>query len=212
MKPSEEARLNEVKRIGKDRASEAANTLTSAFADDVFSIWLREDPKQSDFIWWECLLRNTPVFSEVHAMGDLSAVAIWLPSQELAKQFFEETGTKSSEKNSDLVRAREAIATTAYECFGERYNIFGKIHELAPKEPHWYLGVIGTLQEYFGKGRGTLLLKEMTKHLDEVGLPAYLEASNLKNSALYARHGFEITQEINLMGAPTLYSMRRKPK
>ena len=92
MKPSEEARLNEVRRIGKDRASEAATTLDSAFREDNLFLWMRNDPKQSDLVWWETIIKNMPSFSEIHAMGDISAVSLWLPSDELSKQLAADAG------------------------------------------------------------------------------------------------------------------------
>lgn len=212
MEPSEEARLTEVRRIGKDRASEAAVTLQKAFEQDDFLSWLRGGSKKSDLAWWECLLKNIPAFGETHAIGDISAVSFWLPSEDLVKQFSQDASMKKDEAAPASVFDEEEIINTAFEYFGDRIEIFYKLHEMSPKEPHWYLASIGTLPEHHGKGRGTQLLKMMTEHLDNVGLPAYLEASNLKNSALYARHGFEVTQEIELMGAPTLYAMWRKPK
>ena len=110
------------------------------------------------------------------------------------------------------MEAIEEVLKVSLEYFGEKTQIIIEMHELVPKQAHWYLASIGTLPEFFGKGRGTKLLEKMTQHLDTVGLPAYLEASSTKNAALYSRHGFEITQELNLMDAPTLYAMWREPR
>ncbi len=43
-------------------------------------------------------------------------------------------------------------------------------------------------------------------------LPAYLEASSPRNRALYERHGFEVTGEIQVADSPPLWPMLRRPR
>lgn len=48
---------------------------------------------------------------------------------------------------------------------------------------------------------------------NEEGLPAYLESSNPRNIAFYARHGFEVREEVECgKGAPVCTTMWREPR
>lgn len=81
-----------------------------------------------------------------------------------------------------------------------------------PKEPHWYLGVLGTRPDRQGRGIGSALLGPVLGRCDEEGIPAYLESSKHANLAFYARHGFRVTGEIALpSGGPTVWPMWRDP-
>jgi GNAT superfamily N-acetyltransferase len=88
-----------------------------------------------------------------------------------------------------------------------------RIESLHPKEPHWYLGVLGTRTLSQGKGIGSALLAPVLERCDEEGVPAYLESSKHSNIAFYRRHGFELTGEISLPSAgPTVWPMWRDPR
>ena len=87
------------------------------------------------------------------------------------------------------------------------------VEQLHPKEPHWYLGVLGTRRAEQGKGVGSALLEPALRRCDEEGVPAYLESSKESNIAFYGRHGFEVTGEIELpRGGPTVWPMWRDPR
>ena len=73
-----------------------------------------------------------------------------------------------------------------------------------------YIGVRRAAQ---GTGLGGALLRSMTAECDERGIAAYLESSDPRNDALYARHGFVATGEIVVpRGAPRIMAMWRDPK
>jgi ribosomal protein S18 acetylase RimI-like enzyme len=81
-----------------------------------------------------------------------------------------------------------------------------------PHEPHWYLSFIAAEPRFQGMGLGSALLEANLAHIDESGLPAYLENSNPKNSRLYERGGFMVRKDIAPKGAPQLLSMWRSPR
>jgi ribosomal protein S18 acetylase RimI-like enzyme len=82
-----------------------------------------------------------------------------------------------------------------------------------PKEPHWYLGVLGTRTAAQGRGIGSALLLPVLDRCDAEGIPAYLESSKHSNIAFYRRHGFEVTGEIALpFGGPSVWPMWRDPR
>jgi GNAT superfamily N-acetyltransferase len=87
------------------------------------------------------------------------------------------------------------------------------VEQLHPKEPHWYLGVLGTRTAQQGKGIGSALLQPALERCDADAIPAYLESSKHSNIAFYRRHGFEVTGEIQLpLGGPTVWPMWREPR
>ncbi len=87
------------------------------------------------------------------------------------------------------------------------------VERLHPKEPHWYLGVLGTRPSDQGRGIGSSLLVPVLDRCDAEGLPAYLESSKHSNIAFYRRHGFEVTGEIALpFGGPSVWPMWRDPR
>ena len=88
-----------------------------------------------------------------------------------------------------------------------------EVDGLHPKEPHWYLGVLGTRTAAQGRGVGSALLAPVLERCDAEGLPAYLESSKHANIAFYGRHGFEVTGEIALpFGGPSVWPMWREPR
>lgn len=99
---------------------------------------------------------------------------------------------------SGLVRAGRSVATM------ERHH---------PKEPHWYLEVLGTDPELQGRGVGSALLAPVLERCDGEGTPAFLESSKPENLAFYGRFGFEVTEEFRLAdGAPPMWRMWRSPR
>ncbi|MFB9909315.1 GNAT family N-acetyltransferase [Allokutzneria oryzae] len=76
-----------------------------------------------------------------------------------------------------------------------------------PKEPHWFLSVLGTEPSAQGTGVGGALLRSRLS--DCGGLPAYLECIDA-NVPLYERFGFKVISAIQVPdGGPTLRGMWR---
>jgi ribosomal protein S18 acetylase RimI-like enzyme len=82
-----------------------------------------------------------------------------------------------------------------------------------PREPeHWYLAVLGTDPAHQGSGIGSALIRAVTDRCDEQGLGAYLESSKEENVPYYARHGFEVREQIAVGDGPSMWLMWRNPK
>jgi ribosomal protein S18 acetylase RimI-like enzyme len=87
------------------------------------------------------------------------------------------------------------------------------VEAVHPVEPHWYLAVLGTDPSQQGRGVGSALLAPVLQRCDHDGVAAYLESSKESNLAFYARHGFEVTGEIDVPGGgPRLWPMWREPR
>jgi GNAT superfamily N-acetyltransferase len=81
-----------------------------------------------------------------------------------------------------------------------------------PKEPFWYLPLIGIDPRWQGRGFGGLLLKASLERCDRDDVPAYLEASSRRSVPLYQQHGFEVCGRVQAGSSPEIYPMIRPPR
>jgi GNAT superfamily N-acetyltransferase len=86
-----------------------------------------------------------------------------------------------------------------------------EIERRHPVQPHYYLSVLGTEPEQQGGGIGSALLGPVLRRCDDDGVGAYLESSKESNVDFYARHGFSVTERIELPEGPPLWLMWREP-
>jgi GNAT superfamily N-acetyltransferase len=86
------------------------------------------------------------------------------------------------------------------------------IEERHPKKPHWYLAVLGTHPDRQGQGFGSALMQPVLDECDRLEIPAYLETGTERNVAFYTRHGFRVTEEIQLPDGPPMWLMWRDPR
>ncbi len=71
-----------------------------------------------------------------------------------------------------------------------------------PKERHWYLQMLGTEPDAQSKGLGSAILAPVLERCDREGERVYLESSKERNIPFYARHGFAVTEEIQVPAWP----------
>jgi ribosomal protein S18 acetylase RimI-like enzyme len=91
-------------------------------------------------------------------------------------------------------------------------QLLAAMQEHHPTRPHWYLLYVGVDADRRGQGIGGALLRPVLETCDEQHLPAYLEATNERNRALYRRHGFTDRPELALpAGGPAVRPMWREP-
>ena len=86
------------------------------------------------------------------------------------------------------------------------------IEERHPTRPHWYLAVLGTHPDRQGQGLGSALLQPVLGECDRLEIPAYLETGTERNVSFYSRHGFRVTEEIQLPDGPPMWLMWRDPR
>lgn len=79
-----------------------------------------------------------------------------------------------------------------------------------PREPHWYLAVLGTEPSAQRCGLASAILQPVLDRCDREGLPAYLESSKAANIPFYNKHGFEVVDELRIPGGPSLWPMLRR--
>jgi len=79
--------------------------------------------------------------------------------------------------------------------------------------PHHHLAILAVRPDCQGQGIGTALLRAHHAVLDEAGLPAYLEASDLRTRRLYAALGYgDHGLPIHLARGSLMFPMWRNPQ
>ncbi|MGH8861398.1 MAG: GNAT family N-acetyltransferase [Jatrophihabitantaceae bacterium] len=183
---------------------EMARVLAAAFADDPVLGFLippgvrRRRERLRSFFALE-LPRSAGLGGAWTAMAG-GAAAIWYPP--------------GGWRASNWTTFRQGPATM--RIFGRRLGLAARVLLMLqnhhPTAPHWYLFYLGAAPAQQSLGRGSALLRAVLDRCDEQGLPAYLEATNERNRALYLRHGFVERDELPLPdGGPPLYPMWREP-
>jgi len=175
----------------------AAATMTMAFSNDPIARWVFHDANV--YLTYMPPLVNAfggAAFEHGSAdtIDDYGGVALWLPP-----------GIAADEEAMGALVAEAVPAAEHDEVFG----FMGQMDEFHPKEPHWYLPLIGVDVTKQGRGFGGALLAHALERCDRDGLPAYLEATSARSKALYQRHGFQEVGVIQEGNSPDLYPMLR---
>jgi GNAT superfamily N-acetyltransferase len=146
------------------------------------------------------LLRHFATHSTVLTAGSAAAVAIWSPPEP---------------QQVDGI-ARLCFTLRLGALLGRRIprgaRVGTALESLHPKEPHWYLAILGTAPEAQARGLASSLLAPVLKRCDAAGLPAHLETATEANLAFYAARGFEVIGETVVVGGgPRIWGLRRAP-
>jgi ribosomal protein S18 acetylase RimI-like enzyme len=189
--------------IGRAPAADRERTIATilaAFIADPPSRWVLRSP-QEYFAHMPTFVHHFCGSAFDHETGfalqDFMGAALWLPP-----------GIQPDE---------EGIGNLITEVVPEedQDNVFAFFEEMDkyhPKEPVWYLAMIGVDPSCQSKGFGSALLSHTLETIDREGKLAYLEATTTRSRDLYARHGFETTGEIQVGDSPTMYPMLREPR
>lgn len=203
-RPSELARLEEVRRVGGERTAEVAGVLAEAFAADPLQAWLLEGAAAGEraarrTAWWCFMVTHAPPGTELHVTGDGSGAACWHPpgAGRLPAGSVEEFRRMVGEMAGG--RAPAVLASLA------------RIARRAPAGPHWHLAAVGVAPDRQGEGLGARLLAPMLARCDRLGLPAYLESSNPRNVTFYERLGFAVTGEVRTVDERVALTLMRRP-
>ncbi len=82
--------------------------------------------------------------------------------------------------------------------------------EVHPHEAHYHLGPIAVLPELQGKGIGTKLMEYYCAAMDRDGEAGYLETDRPENVTFYSKFGFQVIQELPVLGVPNWFMERPK--
>jgi ribosomal protein S18 acetylase RimI-like enzyme len=174
--------------------------LVLAFSTDPGARWTWPDPHQyaahfREFV--KALGGKAFAHQSAYYLEGYGGASLWLPpnvrpDEEAIMALFRRTA--SPQIQSDLAR------------------VFEKMGGYHPKEPHWYLPLLGVDPSLQGNGLGAALVKHGLIPCDRDNKLAYLESTNARNIPLYQRHGFEVLGEIQVGTSPTIFPMLRKPQ
>lgn len=138
----------------------------------------------------------------VTATEDLQAGALWAPPGRWKSGL------------GDAAR----VAPWAAGLFGRRLpmaiRVFAELEKAHPTEKHWYLALLGTDPDHQGRGYGSAVLAPILDRCDATHTAAYLESSKEKNVPFYERHGFTVTEriEVDRGRGPAMWLMWRDPR
>ena len=176
-------------------------THTRAFGDDPVWRWLVPDDRR-----WK---RGIPHVFRVAARDHLgttwvtpgvTSVAVWAPPGHRVDRWRE---AMHGPGDLAVFRSRSLIGM----------RLQGAMRTIHPREPHWYLYLLGTDPDHQGRGHGSAVLQPALDRCDDEGLPAYLESSKEANIPFYRRHGFAQREEFRpVADGPPLWPMWRAPR
>jgi ribosomal protein S18 acetylase RimI-like enzyme len=186
---------------------QVAGTLANAFYHDpVVRWWMREDgglPAALNRVHTFLAAQDIPK-GHVFFTPDGRAAAQWQPPGP------PEPPMSVWQKIALLPRLVQNAGVTK---IGRILKLIETMDAHHPKEPHFYLFMLGVRQDSQGMGLGSILLAACLERVDAAGMPAYLENSNPKNTRLYERHGFAATGEARARpDAPPLLFMWREAR
>ncbi|MDQ1373540.1 MAG: hypothetical protein QOJ09_878 [Actinomycetota bacterium] len=189
-----------VRNATRADVNELSRAMARAFEDDPVMSWLYPGrPRlESFFRGYEFKLHLQ--HGAVYTTDDLAGAAVWAPPDEWR------TGAL------DLLRVSPGLLRVTGARIVRALRTMTAVESRHPKEPHWYLAALGTDPAKQGKGIGSALLAPILERCDTEGVPAYLESSKDSNVPFYRRHGFEVTEQIQLPNGPKVWPMWRDPR
>ncbi|HTA31884.1 MAG TPA: GNAT family N-acetyltransferase [Solirubrobacteraceae bacterium] len=182
-----------------------AAMLARAFLDDPVASWAwRPDRLRLGALerFHGVRLRQLLADEEVWTIDELTCAALWAPP---------------GRWHSTLRETAELVPSFLHPRLLARMPMVGlgweKLERAHPRTPpHVYLALLGTEPEAQGRGLGSAVLAPVLQQCDSDGVGAYLESSKERNIDFYARHGFRVLDEIQLLRGPTMWKMWRDPR
>ena len=186
-----------IKEVTASERDKFKDCMVTAFAADPSMRYFWPEPSRylksfRSFVDLYC--GNAIANGTAWTIDDFAGVAGWLaPGEEQDKEALGDFVAKTCHPN----RLEEVLDT------------FGGLERYHPKEPCWYLPLIGVDPGYWGRGLGGRLLAHTLERVDADSMPTYLESSNPLNVPLYRRWGFEVLGTLDLDGQPLVTPMLR---
>jgi GNAT superfamily N-acetyltransferase len=192
-----------VRKAHRGDVDALAATLTRAFDDDPLTMWLFPDAgvrRRRLPSFFRSLLRVALPLGEVYTAADARCAAIWNPPGTFPMGW--RTDTRLGLTTARLVGWHMAKCARGLMYFASHH----------PKDRHWYLQMLGTDPDSQGRGMGSAIMGPILERCDREGERVYLESSKKRNIPFYARHGFDVTEEIRVPRGPVVWAMWRDPR
>jgi GNAT superfamily N-acetyltransferase len=182
-------------------SSRIRRTAARAFAADPLITWMvGSDAHDVLETFFELPVSRYLGAGEVWVTDDVVAVAMWRPPAAAEADPRDIEVMQRAWSNLDgLTHARIATVTSLFE-------------EHQPSEPHWYLGVLGVHPDWQGRGLARAVMASVRQRADANSVPMYLETATAADVAYYARLGFDIVDELQVLpDGPHIWTMSRRP-
>jgi ribosomal protein S18 acetylase RimI-like enzyme len=168
-----------------------------AFSTDPAARWTYPDPYQY-LAHFPSIVRAFGGKAFAHRTGyhvcNFAGAALWLPP-----------GVQPDEEALAAVLRGSVAAERQPTVFA----VFEQIGRYHPREPHWYLPLIGVDPVQQRQGHGSALLQYTLRRCDRDHVPAYLESTNPANIPLYERHGSRVLATLQVGSSPPIFPMLR---
>jgi GNAT superfamily N-acetyltransferase len=183
---------------------EVARVQARAFFDDPLQVWALPDASTRLTILeevFELLSRYSSVpRGESYTDDSLATAAFWVPP-------------------GPYVLSAEAADAMApmLDLLGDANDRFRAAEDAMrahrPIASHFYLQGLGTDPARQGEGLASAAMQPVLTRCDAEGIPAYLESTKERNVGFYERHGFAVTDCVDIeLGGPPLWLMWRSPR
>lgn len=188
------------------RQDQLARMLGRVFDQDPHFNWLVRQDRQREYALCQLfrLLVGEKMLGEqgeLHVSNDYKAVAIWYPP-----------GSGNFPLLRQLVFLRDFLPISGWMGLTRRAYGLQKMESKRPRQPHYYLQVIGVDKDAQGQGHGRALMQPVLRLCDLQQLPAYLETGNPANLGFYEKMGFKVEGSYRLPGGLQLWRLLRQPE
>lgn len=190
--------MGEVIPLVPDRFTRAGELLARAFRDDPMWSGILPDSKTRSAHLVRMFTGLTKTIAVVGGVAEttpeLEAAALWLPpGKELGFWAMVRSGFQMPRIAMGLPAPDRKLMVDILRQLEQRRK------QLA-SEPHWYLLAIGVEPTHRGKGLGSALVRSGMRKADQAGTLIYLETDTTHNVAFYEHLGFEVVDEVEVVG------------
>jgi len=204
-RPAPRAALPGVVTAGPADTDALSHLIADAFVGLPPSRWLITDPAARRAIfpaYFRIYVEHALATGIVHTTPDRTAAALWLP-----------TGTGLPSPPPGYEQRLAAVTGPWHDRFAtfdatlERHHPAGTAHH--------HLAMLAVAPGHQGHGTGSMLLRAHHATLDDVAIPAFLEAATVRTRRLYQQHGYTLRPDAPIRlpdGGPLLWPMWRQPR
>ncbi|MBK9347922.1 MAG: GNAT family N-acetyltransferase [Burkholderiales bacterium] len=180
--------------------------LIKAFDADPHIAWLirRDEKRAIAYRQFFTMMLNglAQPHGEIYTTDSLNSVALWYPPGRGKIGFLKQAKV-----------APAFIGAVGWNSLFSRMVGIEKMEYHHPREPHYYLQLLGVDPAHQGTGGGRALLKPMLHQCDALQTCAYLETANPNNVGYYEGFGFQVVHSMQMPDkGPKLWMMKRPPR
>ncbi len=180
----------------------AVGTLAKAFWSDPFLVHFYPDEAvraRRINLFFQLLWQVSMPLGHVAVTERCEAVALWRPPNRWQ--------IERLTIFANLLAMLEAYGSAT----GRVLRCLSAMEKHHPRQPHWYLGTVGTDPAHQGRGLAGRLIRSGLERCDAGGEPAYLEAAAESLVPFYSAMGFQLLGEVKIPSGPSFYPMWREP-